>query len=37
MGEGVAGEMVQWLRALTVLLDNLSSIASVYVETHNHL
>jgi hypothetical protein len=32
-----AGEMAQWLRALTVFLEVLSSIPSNYVVTHNHL
>jgi hypothetical protein len=32
-----AGEMAQWLRALTLLPEVLSSIPSNYMVTHNHL
>jgi hypothetical protein len=32
-----AGEMTQWLRALTVLPEVLSSIPSKYMVAHNHL
>ena len=32
----VAGEMAQWLRALTALLKVLSSIPSNHVVAHNH-
>jgi hypothetical protein len=32
-----AGEMAQWLRALTVLLEVLSSIPSNHMVAHNHL
>jgi hypothetical protein len=31
------GEMVQWLRALTVLPEVLSSILSNHIVAHNHL
>jgi hypothetical protein len=31
-----AGEMAQWLRALTVLLKVLSSNPSNYIVVHNH-
>jgi hypothetical protein len=32
-----AGEVAQWLRALTVLLEVLNSDASSHMVTHNHL
>jgi hypothetical protein len=32
-----AGEMAQWLRALTALLNVLSSIPSNHMVAHNHL
>jgi hypothetical protein len=32
-----AGEMAQWLRALTALPEVLSSIPSNYMVAHNHL
>jgi hypothetical protein len=32
-----AGEMVQWLRALTALPEGLSSNPSNHMVTHNHL
>jgi hypothetical protein len=32
-----AGEMAQWLRALTALLEVLSSIPSNHMVAHNHL
>jgi hypothetical protein len=32
-----AGEMAQWLRKLTTLLEVLSSIPSDHMVTHNHL
>jgi len=32
-----AGEMTQWLRALTALPEVLSSIPSNHVVTHDHL
>jgi hypothetical protein len=32
-----AGEMAQWLRALTALPEILSSISSNHMVTHNHL
>jgi len=32
-----AGEMAQWLRALTALPEVLSSIPSNHVVAHNHL
>jgi hypothetical protein len=32
-----AGEMAQWLRALTVLLEVLSSVPSNHVVAHSHL
>jgi hypothetical protein len=32
-----AGEMVQWLRALTALPEVLSSILSNHMVAHNHL
>jgi hypothetical protein len=32
-----AGEMAQWLRGLTVLLEVLSSIPSSHMVAHNHL
>ena len=32
-----AGEMAQWLRALTVLLEVLSSNPSNHLVAHNHL
>jgi hypothetical protein len=32
-----AGEMAQWLRGLTVLLEVLSSIPSNHMVAHNHL
>jgi hypothetical protein len=35
--EGVAGEMAQWLRALTALLKVLSSNTSNHMVAHNHL
>jgi hypothetical protein len=31
------GEMAQWLRELTALLDVLSSIPSNHMVAHNHL
>jgi hypothetical protein len=34
---GGAGEMAQWLRALTVLPEVLSSIPSNHMVAHNHL
>jgi hypothetical protein len=34
---GEAGEMAQWLRALTVLPEVLSSIPSKHKVAHNHL
>ena len=34
--EGWAGEMAQWLRALTTLLEVLSSNPSNHMEAHNH-
>jgi hypothetical protein len=36
-GEGVAGEMAQWLRVLTALPEVLSSIPSTHMVAHNHL
>jgi hypothetical protein len=33
----VAGEMAQWLRALTALPEVLSSNASNHMVAHNHL
>jgi hypothetical protein len=35
--ESWAGEMAQWLRALTVLPEVLSSIPSNHMVAHNHL
>jgi hypothetical protein len=35
--EGGAGEMAQWLRALTALPEVLSSIPSNHMVAHNHL
>jgi hypothetical protein len=32
-----AGEMAQWLRALTALPEVLSSIPSIHMVAHNHL
>jgi hypothetical protein len=32
-----AGEMAQWLRALTALLEVLSSIPNNHMVAHNHL
>jgi hypothetical protein len=32
-----AGEMAQWLRALTALPEVLSSISSTHMVAHNHL
>jgi hypothetical protein len=32
-----AGEMTQWLKALTALPEVLSSIPSNYMMVHNHL
>ena len=32
-----AGEMAQWLRALTILPENLGSIPSNHMVAHNHL
>jgi hypothetical protein len=32
-----AGEMAQWLRALTLLPEFLSSISSNHMVVHNHL
>jgi hypothetical protein len=32
-----AGEMAQWLRALTALLEVTSSISSNHMAVHNHL
>jgi hypothetical protein len=32
-----AGEMAQWLRALTTLAEVLSSIPSNHMVAHNHL
>jgi hypothetical protein len=32
-----AGEMTQWLKALTALLEVLSSIPSNHMVAHNHL
>jgi hypothetical protein len=32
-----AGEMAQWLRALTVLLEVLSSITNKHLGAYNHL
>jgi hypothetical protein len=32
-----AGEMAQWLRAMTTLTEVLSSIPSNHVVAHNHL
>jgi hypothetical protein len=32
-----AGEMAQWLRALTALLEVMSSIPSKHMVAHNHL
>jgi hypothetical protein len=32
-----AGEMAQWLRALTALPETLSSIPSNHMVAHNHL
>jgi hypothetical protein len=32
-----AGEMAQWLRALTALPEVMSSIPSNYMVVHNHL
>ena len=34
---GPSGEMAQWLRALTVLPEALSSIPSNHMVVHNHL
>ena len=36
-GIGLAGEMAQWLRALTALPEVLSSIPSNHMVAHNHL
>jgi hypothetical protein len=33
----LAGEMAQWLRALTALPENLTSIPSNHMVAHNHL
>jgi hypothetical protein len=35
-GDGGAGEMVQWLRALTALPEDLGSIPSTHI-FHNYL
>jgi hypothetical protein len=32
-----AGEMAQWLRAQTALIENLGSVLSTHVAVHNHV